>query len=57
VIVDRALSEARQQATALKGIVAELSKSAAAKPAPAKGGGVLADIHAKFAERIASTAG
>lgn len=55
VYVDRVLAEAREQATALKGIVAELTKpGAAAKPQqPTKGGGVLADLAARRAARSA----
>jgi hypothetical protein len=45
VYVDRVLSEAREQATTLKGIVVELLKSAG-KSAPAKGGGKLASVSA-----------
>lgn len=54
VYVDRVLAEAREQATALKGIVVELLK--ASKPAAtpnAKGGGVLADLAARRAARSA----
>lgn len=53
VYVDRVLEAARELATALKGIVAELTKPGAQpKVAPAqKGGGVLADLAAKRAAR------
>lgn len=58
VYVDRVLVEAREQATALRGIVAELSKVAAQKPAQtSSGGGGLADLTAKIAERRASAKG
>jgi len=41
VVVDNALSEARHQATALRGLIAELTKTAGRSPAqPAAGGGV-----------------
>lgn len=55
VYIDRVLAEAREQAIALKGIVAELTKpGAAAKPQqPTKGGGVLADLAARRAARSA----
>lgn len=50
VVVDRALAEARQQATALKVLVAELAKhSKASKPA-VKGAGI-ADLTARIAAR------
>lgn len=51
VYVDKALSEAREQATALKGIVAELDRGLPKKPQEKKGGGVLADLAAKRAAR------
>jgi hypothetical protein len=58
VYVDRVLAEAREQATAFRGIVAELSKSSSApKPAESTGGGGLADLTAKIAARRASTKG
>lgn len=57
VYVDRVLVEAREQATALRGIVAELSK-AVQKPAESStGGGALADLTAKIAARRAATQG
>jgi hypothetical protein len=56
VVVDRALSEARQHATALKQIVAELRQSAAGGK-PATGGGVLDQLAAKRAQRRAGAAG
>jgi hypothetical protein len=66
VIVDKALAEARQQATALKGLVAELrqtspvSKSTEGKPpaqstTSAKGAANVSDIRARIAEKRAST--
>jgi hypothetical protein len=59
VMVDRALSEARQQATALKALVAELAKnSRTANPTPAKGAsGGIADLSARIAARRNSPAG
>lgn len=59
VYVDRVLAEAREQATALKGIVAELTKPGA-QPKTAsvkKGGGVLADLAARRAARSALPTG
>lgn len=60
VIVDRVLSEARQQATALKQIVAELRQTTGrAKQQPAadaKGAGI-ADLTARIAARRASPTG
>jgi hypothetical protein len=56
VHVDRVLTEAREQATALKGIVVELVKSVGKAP-KAKGGGVLADLASRRAARSAHTAG
>ena len=57
VYVDRVLAEAREQATALRGIVADLTKTLAKAPKNAKGSGVLADLAAKRAARSAHTAG
>lgn len=59
VYVDRVLAEAREQATALKGIVTELAKLAGqSRPVPAKkGGGVLADLAARRAARGSLPAG
>lgn len=59
VYVDRVLAEAREQATALRGIVAELTKPAAKSDAESakKGGGVLADLVARRAARSVQTAG
>lgn len=53
VYIDRVLAEAREQATALKGIVAELTRTTAQQKAPVapKGGGVLADLAARRAAR------
>jgi hypothetical protein len=56
VHVDRVLTEAREQATALRGIVADLAKTLAKTP-KAKGGGVLADLASRRAARSAHTAG
>ena len=55
VIVDKALAEARQQATALKQIVGELRQSAGAEK-PATGGSVLDQLAARRAARVANTA-
>lgn len=58
VYVDRVLAEAREQATALRGIVAELSKPSAQKPAESTtGGGGLADLFDEVAARRGKTAG
>lgn len=58
VYVDKVLAEAREQAVALKGILAELRQSLGqAKPEEPKGGGVLADLAAKRAARSSQTAG
>jgi hypothetical protein len=58
VYVDKVLIEAREQATTLKTIVAELSKTVGqSKAPPMKGGGVLADITARIAARSANPAG
>lgn len=46
VYVDRVLAEAREQATALKGLVVELLKTAGKPAAQAKGGGKLASVTA-----------
>ena len=59
VTIDNVLAEARQQATALKGIVAELR---AALPAPEKGkpavkAGGLGDLSARIAARRNASAG
>ncbi|MGN6404200.1 hypothetical protein [Sinomonas sp.] len=51
VYVDRVLAEAREQATALKGIVAELDKGLPKAEPAKKGGGVLADLAARRAAR------
>lgn len=56
VYVDRVLAEAREQATALKGIVVELIRSAPKQIEPTGGGG-LADLTAKIAARRAATTG
>jgi len=67
VVVDKALSEARQQATALKQIVAELRQTTAVKqgkpvpsrqPSTAGGtGGSLSDLTARIAQRDGASAG
>lgn len=57
VYVDRVLSEAREQATTFKGLVAELLKAAPQKLPETTGGGVLADLTARIAERRANPTG
>ncbi|MGH3096954.1 MAG: hypothetical protein ACRDMV_13265 [Streptosporangiales bacterium] len=59
VYVDKVLAEAREQAVALKTILAELRQSLGQdkQQEPAKGGGVLADLAAKRAARSQDTAG
>lgn len=56
IIVDKALSEARQQALALKQIVAELRQSVSASK-PATGGNVLDQLAARRAARLTNTTG
>lgn len=53
VHMDRALAEAREQATALRGLLADIEKALAAREVPktGEGGGVIADFTAKLAER------
>lgn len=55
VTLDRALAEARQQATALKQIVAELRQGAAVEPET--GGSVIDQLAARRAQRLANSAG
>lgn len=58
VHVDRVLAEAREQASTLRGIVADLVKAlGSAKPEKPKGGGVLADLAARRAVRSAQASG
>lgn len=58
VYVDRVLAEAREQATTFRGLVVELLKgSAQKKPEETTGGGVLADLTARIAERRAAPKG
>jgi len=57
VYVDRVLAEAREQATAFRGIVVELQKSAAQAKPQTTGGGVLDALAAKRAARNNQTAG
>lgn len=58
VYVDRVLAEAREQATAFRGIVAELQRTTAQqKPPQTTGGGVLADLTARIAERRSNPTG
>lgn len=55
VIVDKVLSEARQQAVALKQLISELRQGAAAEPA--SGGSVLDQLAARREARIANASG
>jgi hypothetical protein len=64
VVVDRALSEARQQAATLKGLLAEIrqagrtgTKPASGTGAPAAKEGSLADLTARIAARANQTTG
>lgn len=61
VIVDKALSEARQQATALKQLVAEIrqfaGKGKSSSGSTAKGGGSIADLSSRIAARRGQSAG
>ena len=57
VYIDKALSEAREQATALKGIIAELEKGLPKPKQEKKGGGVLADLAARRAARSGAASG
>lgn len=56
VYVDRVLAEAREQATALRGLVAEIEKGVVKPVQPKRGGGVLADLAAKRAARSGTPA-
>lgn len=55
VIVDKALSEARQQQMTLRAIVSELRQGQAA--APATGGGILDQLAARRAARLTNASG
>lgn len=57
VYVDRVLAEAREQAAAFRGLVAELQKTAAQMKPQTTGGGVLDALAAKRAARNNQTAG
>jgi hypothetical protein len=63
VVVDKALAESRQQATALKALLTELRQSSSAgsrrgrPPVPGKGVAGVADLSARIADRRASTPG
>lgn len=59
VIIDKAMSEARQQAVVLKQIVAEIRQSACAagKPTGEQGGSLRDQLAARRAARLASAAG
>jgi hypothetical protein len=54
IVIDKSLSEARQQALALKGLLAELRQMRGGKLARASAGGSKSDdLAAKRAERLA----
>jgi hypothetical protein len=56
LVVDRALAEVRQQATALRGLVGEIRQAGKSAKAPAgKKGAGLADITARIAARRAAS--
>lgn len=57
IVVDKALAEARQQAMALKQLIAELRQSGADEKPQTTGGSVLDQLAARRASRIAGTAG
>lgn len=60
LVVDKALSERRQQQVTLKSLLAEFRQTASRKPAekpPVKGGGGLGDLTARIAARRAMPAG
>jgi hypothetical protein len=58
VVVDGALAEARQQATALKGIIAELRQAGASRQAaPQRGRSTVDDLARRRADRLAASAG
>lgn len=57
VIIDKVLTESREQATAYRLIAADLVKAAGAQKSEPKGGGVLDALAAKRAARSTSTAG
>lgn len=59
VHMDRALAEAREQATALRGLLTDIERAIAGRevPKPGEGGDVLADFAAKLAERRRKAAG
>lgn len=57
VVVDRVLSEARQQAVALKQLVAELRQATAGGKPAAKGGGLIDQLAARRAARVSGPAG
>lgn len=60
VVIDALLAETRQQATALRGLIAEITKgSSSAKPARpvSKRGAGVADISSRIAARRGTTTG
>lgn len=57
VYVDRVLAEAREQQTTFRGLLVELLKVVPQKLPESTGGGVLADLTARIAERRANPTG
>jgi hypothetical protein len=57
VVVDRALSEARQQAIALKQIITELRQAAGGAQQPGQGGGKADELAARRRQRLADASG
>lgn len=56
LVIDKVLSEARQQATALKQLIAELRQGGGAEEQD-QGGSILDELAAKRAQRLANAAG
>ena len=56
LVIDKALAEERQQATALKQLLAELRQSGGAEE-PDQGGDILDQLAARRAQRLANAAG
>lgn len=57
IVIDRPLAEARQQATALKQIIAELRQGAASGGEQDQGGDILDELAAARKKRLADAAG
>jgi F0F1-type ATP synthase epsilon subunit len=57
VIVDKVLTEARQQQATLKQIIAELRQAGASAPAAGQGGSILDQLAARRAQRRSNAAG